>query len=237
MKTFEDQLQISSHELNRHFSLIADLNAISSNNLAIEPTIQLDYELVDILKSGFIIHLYNVIEAVMSSIIDEVAECAVRYPPNKWSEQVRIEWLRHRTGVEANLTPHTRLKRTRAVVNEAIQRVVNVDFSIVAKHNWSDQEITRLSTRLGCNLKIPAKCFHESCERKFQDNLTVMKYVRHKRNKLTHGNETFTLGAKEVSVRDLGILKQLVLEYMTSVSQSYALFLKNGEFLHLSNAA
>ena len=66
--------------------------------------------------------------------------------------------------------------------------------------------------------------------------MATMKYIRHKRNSLAHGNETFREGARQLSSRDLQRLRRTVVEYMESVSASFTSYLEAKSFLQ-ENAA
>ena len=158
-------------------------------------------EHVNVLKSGFLVHLYNVVEAVMAKILEEVAADVIRYPPAKWSSSVRTEWVRNRAGVARGIESHQRLSRTVKIVDESIEGAVR-----------------------------------RACNERFQDDLALMKYIRHKRNSLAHGNETFRDGARQLSSRDLQRLLRTVVEYMESVSASFTSYLEAKSFLQ-ENAA
>ena len=231
MKAYEELLAARTHELDSHLVLISELNAAAIARQGIANLKRVETEHVEILKSGFLVHLYNVVEAVMDVILIEVAKAAVRYPPGEWSEAVRTEWVRARAGVERDLESHKRLLRTMKVLRETLGETLDVNFRVSSGGNWSDVEITTVSRRLGCPLQIAPTVVDPACTTPFQDDLAPMKFVRHKRNRLAHGNDTFGSGASLLSPSDLERLRGPVVDYMLSVTASFTQYLDSEAFL------
>lgn len=237
MKVYEDLLSERTRELQAHLELITELNDAAVARLGIANLERVETEHVEILKSGFLVHLYNVVEAVMDVILIEVAKATVKYPPSQWSALVRKEWTRSRAGVERDLQSDQRLGRTIKILDEAIADALAVDFRVASHGNWSDDEIFRISNRLGCALQIPPDVVSRACDIPYQDNFAPMKFVRHKRNRLAHGNDTFGSGAMLLTPTDLDRLYKPVVSYMSSVVESYTNYLDGQVFLQENVAA
>ena len=232
MKPYEELLQTRTHELEDHLKLITQLNeaAVTGKGIPGHPPIEKDQ--VEILKSGFLVHLYNFVEAMMDVILNEVANATAPHPPRLWTRLVRAEWVRARAGVERDLDSNQRLSRTLSVLDETIEDTTGVDYPVVTSSgNWSDREIKRVSDRLGCTLQIAPNVHSSACNNPFQDDLAPMKYVRHKRNRLAHGSEDFLSGADLLSPSDLDRLRVPVVDFMESVAGSYTQFLDSEAFL------
>ena len=237
MRVYDDLLSERTRELRAHLELITELNDAAIARLGIANLVRVETEHVEILKSGFLIHLYNVVEAVMDVILIEVAKATVEYPPGQWSALVRKEWARSRAGVERDLASDKRLCRTAKILHEAITDALAVDFRIASHGNWSNDEIVRISGRLGCTLGFAPDVVADACDIPFQDNLAPMKFVRHKRNRLAHGNETFSSGSNLLTPMDLDRLYKPVVSYMSSVANAYSDYLDNQLFLQEHIAA
>ena len=237
MRVYEELLSERTKELRSHFELICELNDAAVARLGIANLVRVETEHVEILKSGFLIHLYNVVEAVMDVILIEVSKATVQYPPGQWSVPVRTEWVRSRGGIERDLDSGNRLSRTSQLLREAIDSTLAVDFRITSHGNWSNDEVATVSDRLGCALQITSDVLDHACNVPYQDNFAPMKFVRHKRNRLAHGNETFGSGAILLTPLDLERLYKPVIGYMTSVSTSYTTYLNNEMFLRENVAA
>ena len=236
MRSYEELLSGRAGEIESHLSLIEELTTAAIARQGIANLQRVEMEHVDVLKSGFLVHLYNVVEAVMAKILEEVAADVIRYPPARWSSSVRTEWVRTRAGVERGIESHQRLSRTVKIVDEAIEGAVHVEFRVRYEGNWSDREITTVSERLGCSLQVTPDVVRRACHERIQNDLAPMKYILHKRNSLAHGNETFREGARQLSSQDLQRLRRTVVEYMKSVSSSFTSYLEAKSFLE-ENAA
>ena len=236
MRSYEELLFGRAGETKSHLSLIEELTDAAIERQGVANLGWVEIEHVEVLKSGFLVHLYNVVEAVMGKILDEVAADVTKYPPAKWSSSVRTEWIRARAGVERGLESGQRLSRTVEIVDETIKGVVTGGFRVAYNGNWSDSEIAKVSDRLGCSLQTTPDVHRRACRVRFQDDFAPMKYVRHKRNLLAHGNQTFREGARELSPQDLRKLRETVVEYMESVALSFSSYLDGKSFLQ-ENAA
>ena len=236
MRSYEELLLDRAGETKSHLSLIEELTDAAIERKGVANLDRVEIEHVEVLKSGFLVHLYNVVEAVMGRILEEVAADVTEYPPAKWSSSVRTEWIRARAGVERGLESDQRLSRTVKIVDETIVGKVRGGFRVSYDGGWSDSEITKVSLRLGCSLQTAPDVVQRACLVRFQDEFAPMKYVRHKRNLLSHGNQTFREGARQLSPQDLRILRQTVVEYMESVVLSFSAYLDAKLFLQ-ENAA
>ena len=237
MKVYEELLSDRTRELRAHLELITELNDAAVARLGIANLKRVETEHVEILKSGFLVHVYNVIEAVMDVMLIEVAKATVAHPPSQWSVLVRKEWTRSRAGVERDLQSDQRLRRTTKILDEALGDALAVEFRIALNGNWSNDEIHGISNRLGCPLQIAPDVLSDACAVPFQDNFAPMKFVRHKRNRLAHGNETFSSGAMLLTPTDLDRLYKPVVNYMSSVAESYTDYLDGQVFLQENVAA
>ena len=56
------------------------------------------------IKSGLIVHLYNIVESLMSRTIEEVGVAVKGFTPDTWSTNTLKEWLRFNSsiGLEGN---------------------------------------------------------------------------------------------------------------------------------------
>ena len=106
MRSYEELLSGRAEEITSHLSLIEELTDAAIAREGVANLQRVEMEHVDVLKSGFLVHLYNVVEAVMAQILEEVRGDVVRYPPAKWSSLVRTEWVRARAGVEWGIESH-----------------------------------------------------------------------------------------------------------------------------------
>lgn len=65
MRVYDELLSERTKELRSHLELISELNDAAVARIGIANLVRVETEHFEILKSGFLVHLYNVVEAVM----------------------------------------------------------------------------------------------------------------------------------------------------------------------------
>lgn len=231
MRDFTRILVEREAEVSAHLSLVARLEAAATGrSTGLTPPIET--EPVNILKSGYIVHLYNVVEAVMTKIIEEVAIAAKAHPPKNWSDGLIREWSRGRVNMKRDIEIHKMEDRVFNLLIETADREPVSRVPIGKESgNWTNEEISKLAEKLGCSLAIPAGIDEAACTLPFSDGMAPMKFLRHKRNMLAHGNESFADSVSSFSTARLTELKEPAFDYMKAVATSFDQYLDDEGFL------
>lgn len=161
-----------------------------------------------ILYSSVYLQLYNLVEATITRCIEEIGKAATSHP-SAWQAgdliaELRIEWVRGMARTHSNLTPDHRLNSAVAMCNHLIQQlpIEQLKLEKGAGGNWDDEEIFKMSRRVGCQLSISAETT-EGVKRPYRDNMGAMKLVKKRRNDLAHGHISFVECAEGVVVSEL----------------------------------
>lgn len=80
-------------EFKSHLS-IARMLELRVDDGNVDGNIRIEVRHVNTVKSGLLIHLYNIVEAVTSRTLKEVGEAVVTKKPNLWTENILSEWVR-----------------------------------------------------------------------------------------------------------------------------------------------
>lgn len=227
---FEELLTNRRRELDKHLAFIRELENSALNRTGGAPV---DTEHVNILKSAFLVHLYNVVESVMTKTVDEIAAAAEVHPPANWADGLFRSWLEHRANAVVDLAASKRVDRIVSVIAEAAGRQP-LESARVAKReggNWSHDQIANIAGRLSCTLTIRPDVEFSACTRNFLNAMPPMKYVRHMRNQLAHGNVSFIDAGSLLSVAQLDSLRVAILDYMEDVTASFRAFLDEKKYL------
>ena len=154
MREFVDLLQDRAAEVDKHLAFIRGQHdaAVGLTAGVVRPV---DTEHVNILKSGFLVHLYNVVEAVMSKVLDEIAEDIRQHPHSRWKRTIYREWVKTRASFDSSMTQDEKVDRISNLLLELsdVARMPPTRLS-VNKGNWNEEEIVRLARRLECDLNI-----------------------------------------------------------------------------------
>lgn len=217
-------------EVSLHLQFIGSLEAAAKARKA-EGSI--DAEHVNIVKSALLVHLYNVVEAVMAMIVNEVASEARAHAPPSWTDGVFHAWIRHRSALAyEEVGGADRISRIVDVIAEATGRKALGSTAVARlENNWAHEQIEAVAQRLGCDLTIDEPIRVAACVRFFVDNHPPMKYVRHMRNQLGHGNVSFVDAGAALSFEQLQFLSNTLGDYMRGVVVSFVAYLDGKRYL------
>lgn len=200
-----------------------------------------------ILFSSLYLQLYNLVEATMSSCIDSVASAAFdnpHYKPNQLSEKLFRQWIRLMARTHVDLAPENRLDHAIELCGHLANALPVKDLrplKIVTEAqgltiekggggNWDHKSIDRFSVQLGFSLTLTTKT-KRFLNNKFSEDLGPISLIKHYRNKLAHGNISFTQSAENITVSRLEELTQQTIAYMEEVVECFDAFIENHEFL------
>lgn len=232
MREFTEVLEERATEIDKHLVFIKELNDHAIGRGDVVGTRTVDVEHINILKSGFLVHLYNIVESVMTKVLEEISICAKAHSPMQWSDGLLKEWARGRAGFDKDIGNDNRLERIYALLAETTGRTQLQTVRVLARPgNWSNEEITNIARLLACDLTIPEAVRVAACDDRFENDLGPMKYVRHKRNRLAHGNESFQSAAAHLTPERLADLKVPVINYLREACVSFERYLDERKFL------
>ncbi|WP_298434712.1 MAE_28990/MAE_18760 family HEPN-like nuclease [uncultured Jannaschia sp.] len=218
-------------EFARHLSIARMLEA-RVDDLVDEGDIHVEVRHINTLKSGLLIHLYNIVEAITTRTLTAVGQTVVTEAPRRWTALVLKEWVRseiwsgeERIG-DGALRRLTQVSGTLASGNNPTEFVVKGE-----PGSWDDKSIRKVAERLGCQLVLSRRIKRAAYEKAFRDDTTALEYLARKRNAIAHGASTFEGGANELTLDDLEGLARRVLPYLRAVSESYQTFLESKKYL------
>lgn len=187
---------------------------------------------VNTVKSGLLIHLYNIVEAITTRTLETVGRTVVIEKPAFWKEHVLNEWIRaevwngeERIG-DGALKRLTELGATLAAGNSP------PGFTIKGEPgSWNDKSIKKVANRLGCDLNLSAEVSRGAYEPSYRNETTALTYLAQRRNAIAHGASTFEEGAYDLTLDEIDKLANRVLPYLKEVSHSYHAYLENKSYL------
>lgn len=187
-----------------------------------------------ILNSGIYLQLYSLIEATVSKCLESVIDMIIDTgtSPKDLSDQLRREWVRFAACTHKNLSDKKRLDYAYDLCEHVISVSPISDFKVETGGggNWDDENIYKLSTRIGLNLRLSSDA-QRAVKQKIQNDMGAMKLIREYRNALSHGNLSFIECSENNTVNDLRDLAEKVSLYLTEVINQFQTFIDNNEFL------
>jgi hypothetical protein len=198
----------------------------------VEGDLRVEIRHVNTVKSGLLIHLYNIVEAVTSRTLQEVGAVVVTEQPKLWTEKILSEWVRSEVWSGEDRIGDPAMKRLTLVSSNLASGELLKAFLIKGEPgSWDNDAIKKVASRLGCTLSLSPEISRAAYERKYRNEKTALQYLAKRRNDIAHGTSTFEEGANNLSIDDLDNLSDRILPYLKAVVESYQDFLVNKEYL------
>ena len=191
--------------------------------------VSIGVEHVNHIKSGLLIHLYNIVEAVTTRTLDVVGKTIAAESPGGWTKDVLREWVRAEVLNQMRSFDHV------VQICGTIASGSRIEAFKVrgAPGSWNDDQIKDVAKRLGCKLTLPAKVKRDANAKDYKDESTALVFLARKRNAIAHGESTFESGANDLTLDELECLADRVLPFLRAVSESYKVFLENKRYLNV----
>jgi hypothetical protein len=226
-----DYLAERSVEFDRHLYVARLLEARVDDAVA-DDGAQVEVRHVNTLKSGLLIHLYNIVEAVSVQTMDIVGQTVVTEKPRFWTEAVLKEWVRSAVWDGNDRLGEGAISRLASVSSVLASGESPIAFKIKGEPgSWDDGAIKKLAARLGCHLVLENDTQRAAYERVYRNDTTAMSYLAGRRNAIAHGATTFEEGARDHTLDEIALLAGRIFPYLKAVSESYGSFLSAKDYL------
>lgn len=224
-------------EFQRHLSITKEIEA-RVGELREEGDLIVEVRHVNTLKSGLLIHLYNIVEAVTTRTLDTVGRTALKDSPRLWTDKVLTEWVRSEVWGSEERIGNPALQRLTKVSGTLARGQQPDSFAVKGEPgSWDDKAIEKVAKRLGCQLSFPPDVRRGAYEKAFEDERTALGFLAKRRNDIAHGVITFEEGANQLTLAELECLSKRILPYLRAVCESYQIFLDEEKNLIVKPAA
>jgi hypothetical protein len=228
---FEDRLQ----EIETYLNLLETIEKQIQDGIPrLGDTVAISVQQQKILYSSVFLQLYNLIEATVTKCVDAVTKTIMDngYKPSDLSDEIRKEWVRFSARTHIELNFDNRLTAALELCEHLIQTLPISDFKIEKGQggSWDDLAIQDLSRRLGLALTIPTYV-QTAVKRHFKNDQGSLAYIKTLRNELAHGSLSFVECGEDITVRELGELKDRTALYLREVVNLFQQFIDAYEFL------
>lgn len=231
MNNVTDLLRERRAEYVCHTQIVAFLEARAGPQRGLPASQTIERRHVAISKAGLLVHLYNIVEAIMTGTLKEVMRTAADFEPVHYDIKMLSEWTRQTAGTHTYMSEDTRLTKTLELGSILIERRKCTPAPPPkASGSWDDIKIGNVAKRLGCRLNVPTAVRKAARSPYFNDK-SRMYYVMKRRNDLAHGTMTFEDGGREKTLEELDEIANATLDYLEAVVTSFERFLSAREFL------
>ncbi len=226
-----------NNEFMRHYDIAKMLEA-RVDIASTDGEINIEVRHINTMKSGLLIHLYNIVEAVSTQTLEHVGEILASENPRLWTEKSLKEWVRSEfRNSEARLGDKA-LKNLTKLSGQLVSGEKVSPFTVKGvPGSWDDNAIKKIASRLGCELILSTDIKKMVDEKVYINRTTAMMYLASRRNDIAHGNITFEDGAKDLTLAEVKKLSERVLPFLEAVTLSYKKFLDEKMYLKSKEAA
>lgn len=234
------------NEIEEYMKLIEAISLASNNGSPLlymgenNNSFTINGTLVKIIYANTYLLLYNYIESTITKLLNLLSEKIISENKkiSEFNECIRREWLKYI--LDANnleLTPQKRVKKALNIVSHFVNGEF-YDFKItkVGGGNLHDEMIHKITKKLGIKLELSK----EVKEKLFMINGRIyrsegrescIKEITRLRNKLAHGEQSFSECGKDILPEHLKELIMFIFAYIDNVIDSFEKYIDNHEYL------
>ena len=162
-------------EFERHLSIARMLQA----RVDVDGDMHVEVRHVNTIKSGLLIHLYNIVEAITRRTLETVGRTVVSERPRRWTDSILKEWVRAKIWADEERLGDGAVKRLAKIGRTLVSGDSPPPFVVKGEPgSWNDDSIKKVAERLGCALVLSPKVSKDAYERTvYRDETTALTYL------------------------------------------------------------
>lgn len=232
MTTLRADLETRREEFDSHFALA----------VALEDRMMLDASLGDVslsarhintLKSGLIVHLYNIEEAIMSQALQFLGGALGAADPRSWTEHSLREWLRE--SVVSRISEGSEDGRLTTVYEKSnlllSTPILGPQSLKKPSGTWDDKGIATFARRMNVTFDMPPEMWSRIASTAKYGDKTPLQFLADRRNAIAHGRLSFEGGASSLGLSDIRELADVTLDYMSFAVDAFQTHIENDAHL------
>lgn len=184
------------------------------------------------MKSGLLVHLYNIVESTMSRATNLVGSAFGGVPPRQWTERALREWLRKNAVARIDGSEDARLNTIHSF------SVLLIEGSPLGPQelkkpsgSWTDKNIAEFAKRLGVLFPLTKELGRSIAARPEFGDKSPLKFLAERRNALAHGRRSFEEGAKDLTLAQIRDLADATLKYLDAAVLAFQSYVDQNHFV------
>ncbi|MHC2018697.1 MAE_28990/MAE_18760 family HEPN-like nuclease [Methylobacterium sp. CM6247] len=225
-------LRERAEQFETHYSLALSIEdqIVGGEQLSIGST-QLSVRHLLTMKSGLMVHLYNIVESVMSQIRKMLGTAFGAAPPSSWSASARKEWLRAHGAFG-----------TEGHINDRMKTVDRFSLLLIAgtppktkhiakpKGNWHDELIGEFAKWFGIDIPMEEDLHRKMANRPELGGKSPLKFLADRRNDLAHGDRSFE-DAEDLTLVRIREIADVAFEFLQLVVNRFQNYVEQKLYL------
>ncbi|MCE0848048.1 hypothetical protein LVQ79_21190 [Buttiauxella sp. A2-C1_F] len=232
--TFDDRVKEIEDYYQFLFFLDQGVMAGSSVLRMQDEEMPIDPSLQKTLFAGVYLHLYNLVESTVTLLLKAVEKTIISEVNTNGIGVLRNEiqslWLRYIAGTHDSLPPEKRLEKALSLCGYFLESLpFTLEIPKGGGGNWDNENIRALALRMGINLTIP-RALNSSVKRPIKDGKGVIQIITLTRNKLAHGELSFSECGSELTISGAKDHIDITTRYLMAVISCFDDYLTNGHY-------
>jgi hypothetical protein len=220
-------------EFDTHFTLeVALEDRIFAGEIVSIGETELSARHILTMKSGLIVHLYNIVEATMSRATEHVGNAVGAVPPRDWSVSALQEWLREYAVARIDGSEDQQLKTVYQVSRDLISvSPLGAQRFKKPSGTWTDKLIATFAKRLGVEFVLPVEMWRRIARKPEYRDKSPLEFLAERRNALAHGRRSFEEGARDLTLDGIRELADVTLDYLELAAGAFEAYVDRKRYL------
>ena len=178
---------------------------------------------INTIKSGLLIHLYNIEEALLTQGLHFLGGAIGAAEPRQWTGDSLREWLRE--AVVSKLGEGGEEGRLKTVFQTStlLLTVPTMGPQNLKKPSgtWDDKAIALFMKRVNMKCDMPPEMWVRIKAAPKYGDMSPLQFLAERRNAIAHGRRSFEEGANDLQLSDIRTLADTVLDYLKYVAEAF----------------
>ena len=225
-------LETRREEFDAHFALAQALE----DRMMLDSTlgaVSLSARHINTIKSGLIVHLYNIEEAIMTQTLHYLGQALGSIDPRRWTEHSLREWLRESivsriAGGDEDGRLATVYQTSNLLLNQPILGPQSLK---KPSGTWTDKLIATFAKRMNVTFDMPPEMWSRIAATPEYGDKTPLQFLADRRNAIAHGRRSFENGASDLGLSAIRKLADVTLDYMDYTTVAFQSHVENDSYL------
>lgn len=184
------------------------------------------------MKSGLLVHLYNIVESTMSRATNLVGGAVGTVPPRQWTEKALREWLRKNAVARIDGSEDARLDTVHSFSMLLIEgKPLGPQELKKPSGTWTDRNIAEFAKRLGVSFPLNEELGKCIAGRPAFGDQSPLEFLADRRNALAHGRRSFEEGARDLTLAQIRELADATLKYLDATVVAFQSYVDQSHFM------
>ncbi|AQS50529.1 hypothetical protein PAEH1_01355 [Paenalcaligenes hominis] len=237
MNYVKDVFERRVKDIETYFELVEKIEvALGAGNARLKTDnsyYQIKAEQQKMIYASVYLHLYNLIESTITTLIEAVerhAQTGINGQLALLTKKMQALYVKSVIEADSTASEEKRLEKALSLFEQALNlKPFEIKIPPGGGGNWDLMRIEEMSRKIGVPLKTP-RDLKDRLARPYRNDQGAFFYIKSIRNQLAHGSLSFVECGEALVARDLNVLIEDVKAYLKFLIDSYERFLVTHQY-------